>query len=547
MPTVPLRSGPSVEQATVAPVKTVIQSDAGVLKQQEQMASSAADLAGTIGKIQDQARNQADQLLVLEKRKEFENQKTQALFNEKDGALFAQGKNAFEARARATDTLSKAGQELASSLQNDNQKNLFNQYLADQEVDINQRLTVHTAREIRKYDEGLTKSSIESLVSRAMTDFSDPNKLASNLAEQEILIRQMAERNGLDPESTEMEILRTKSTTHMGVLSKMAANEMDIGATKYFKAVKNQMTEEDQIRADKMLQESSYRGQSQRFVDQLMRKGVSLDEGLTETAKIQDPKLREQIEERFVRMNNLKKQADFQRQDSIQMEALNMIDQGKGIDAIPVEKWSSLDDGRRKGIMSYMQAKARGEDKVTDWETYYDLKELAGKTPDAFLKVNLLDYQNKLSNKELKGLIDLQTGVKSGKKGLTDGFMSDMQVVKSAMEEAGIKDKKSQAEFMAVVDSEVVRHRPKDNNELRKIVNEKLTRVITDKGFLWDTTKFQYQLDVGKDKIEGVKYETIPEEEKLRISDLLTRKGFPVSEKSITELYTLGLKGRFKK
>lgn len=538
MPTVPLRNGPSVELGMAAPAKQTAQMDAGVIQAQTQMMGAASKLADTVSKAQDQA----DQLIVLEKRREFERAKTKALFDEKEGALFAQGKNAFEAQNKANEMLSKTGQELAESLSNEKQKALFNNYLGNEEVDINRRLTIHTSQEIRKHDEDLTRSSLDSLLNRAMTDFSNPNKIAENLAEQEILLRQMGERNGLAPEIVDSEILRQKSTTHINILAKMASNQMDIGASKYFAAVKESMTEADQIKAGNMLKESSYRGQSQRIVDSFTNNNLSLDDALKESSKIQDPRLREEVEQRYMRVNSLKEAAKNQFQDNVQMAALNLIDKGQGIDAIPVEQWSQLDDTRRKGIMNYLSAKASGKDKKTDWEVYYDLKEKAGSDPATFQKVNLLDYQEKLSNSDLKKLIDLQTGIKGGKKGLLDGFMSDQQVVKAAMEEAGIKNKKDQAEFMAIIDTEATIRKPKDNNELRRIVNEKLTRVITDKGFLWDTTKFQYQVDPEKDQIQGVKYDTIPQEERLKITELLKSKNLPVSEKSITEIYTFGIK-----
>lgn len=545
MPTVPVRSGPSVEQATLAPQKFTAQADPEVLKQQMRLASSATEFAAKIGEIQDKARNDGDALMVLEKRKAFEDAKREALYQERTGALLAEGKNSIEARARATEMLNKTGKELRESLQNDNQKALFDGYLGDQELDINQRLTIHTAQEIKKHDQTLTKSSIEGLFNQALTDFTNIGKITKHIADQEILIRQMGKRQGLDDESINQAVLKQKSLTHVGILTKMASNEMDIGASKYLSAVRGQMTEEDQLKADKMLQESSYRGQSQRIVDQFMKKNLGMDEAIAAAAKIPDPKLREYVEQRYTRVLSLQNASENQRQESIQMNALNLIDQGKGLDAIPIEQWSSLDDNRRRSIMSYAGAKAKGENKATDWQTYYDLKDLAGKNPDAFKKINLLDYQDKLSNQELKQIIDLQTGVKTGKKGLTDGFMSDMQVVKSAMEQAGIKNKKDQAEFMAVIDQEVTLRKPKDNNELRKIVNEKLTRVITSKGFIWDTTKFQYKLEP-TDNIEGVKYDSIPQEERLKITETLKKKGLKISEETISELYLRGLKMRLK-
>ncbi len=543
---VPIRSGPTVERASIAPVGFTAQSDQNVLKQQDQMNSSIQNFSQTIGRIQDEARNQADQLVVLEKRKEFEKVKDQELFSPQ-GALMAQGKNAFEASQKANENLSLAGKNLIDSLQSDNQKLLFNHYLSEQQIDIGHRLTTHTAKEIQSYDNELTKSSIEGLRNRALTDFSDPNKIAANLAEQEILIRQMGQRVGLSDEAISNEVLNQRSNTHIGILSKMAANEMDIGATKYFNAVKDSMTENDQIKATRMLQESSYRGQSQRFVDAILQKGGSLEEGLKQAQQIQEPRLREETENRLYRVINMRKQADDLRQEKIQMSALNLIDQGKGIDSIPVDQWSSLDDNRRKGIMGYIAAKARGEDKRTDWETYYDLKEMAASSPDTFQKINVLDYQNKLSNADLKGIIDLQTQIKSGKKNALDGFLTDKDIVKGAMESAGIKDKKAQAEFMAVIDSEKVRNPRMNNDDLRKVVNEKLTKVITDKGFIFDSTKFQYQLDGATDEIQGVKYNTIPREDKSRISDLLKSKGMPVTERSIEMLYTQGLKMRMGK
>ncbi|XGC82044.1 hypothetical protein ACES2L_06045 [Bdellovibrio bacteriovorus] len=538
MPQVPVRQGPAVEQAAAAPVKfsNSVNNEA-LIKQVDRTMNAAEQMGQTVSKIQDEA----DRLRALEVSTVYSKRKSEILYNPKDGALMAEGKNAFGIIEPTTKKLKEIQEEIGGGLQNERQKALFNQFVGKEDDDTFQRLQIHMSQQIKKHDGEVVKSSLETLMNRAQTDFTDPNKIAQNVAEQEMIVREAGARRGMTPEMIENEVLKQTSSTHSSILNRMVSSQMDMEATKYFNAMKDKMTGDDQTRAENLLKESSYRGQSQRIVDSISN--MSLDQGLKEASKIEDPRLREEVENRFVRMNNLKEQAKTQRQERIQLNALNLIDKGE---EVPLDQWAQLDDGRRSGLMSYMGRKARGEDKKTDMETYYDLKEMAGKDPAAFQKVNLLDFQNKLSNADIKSMIDLQTGIKSGKKGLLDGFMKDSEVVKGAMTEAGIKDKKMQAEFMAIIDQEVTRQQPKNNDELRKIVNEKLTKVVTDKGFIWDTTKRVYELDPVKDQIQFIKYDDIPREEKIRISDFLRSKNIAVSEKAVSELYRQGLQKRVK-
>jgi hypothetical protein len=532
-----IQAGPSVQKETGPLVNSAPQIDQKALAAPATLAKAASGLSATIGKIQDDARDQADQLAVLDRRKTFEEAKTAELFGP-SGALMAKGKNAFEASNKAKESLSKKAQELASDL-NENQKFLFNQYLDDEQNDISQRLTVHTAREISNYDDNLTEASINGLRERALTDFSNPNLLAKNLADQEILIRQAGKRKGLPDEAVDLAVLNQKSVTHIGVISKLAANQMDIGATKYFKAVKGQMTEEDQLKATRMLEESSFRGESQRIVDGILGKGGSLSDGLEETKKIKNPKLREEAENRLMRMMAVKRQAEESQQDQIVINSLNLIDRGAGIDSIPVEEWSTLDSSKRNAIMGYLQAKSRGENKITDNRTYYQLKSAAADHPESFAQFNMADYQAKLSNADFREMVDLQQKVKKGEKDeKLLGFVENVKAVNSVLEAAGITDDDDKAEFYAVFDKETI-GKNFSEIELKQLAKSKLTEVVTDNGIFWPTKKRLYQLTT--EDVGALRIGDISEEDRSKIASSIKSNGGVASDENILKIYRLML------
>jgi hypothetical protein len=71
---------------------------------------------------------------------------------------------------------------------------------------------------------------------------------------------------------------------------------------------------------------------------------------------------------------------------------------------------------------------------------------------------------------------------------------------------------------------------------MQKIVDGLMIQGITEKGWLWDTKKRKYQLQPGEKML--FKIDDVPGTEKAKIEDALRRKGIPVSNEKILELYS---------
>lgn len=156
--------------------------------------------------------------------------------------------------------------------------------------------------------------------------------------------------------------------------------------------------------------------------------------GVEALLDIEDPEVRAAAIAEYnlregVRVSKLEAQ-----QSAATQAAFELIETGNSVDTLPLEFRQSLGMEGMNKLRSYQSSKANGEKVTTDPVTYMTLRRLAENDPEAFINTNVIGYLDKLSESDLKGIIDLQSakmderskGVKSAQDASVSSMRSEM-------------------------------------------------------------------------------------------------------------------------
>lgn len=544
MPKVPRLDSPQVQQQGYQPVlrNTRPPDDFGLKEQQQKVAGLA------MGIVQ-KAREDADQVAVLNADKELSALETDILYNPETGAYNKKGKDAFGLPETVSEDWKKGADKIAESLSNPVQRAAFQRSVNSRYGDIDRQLQKHVGVEMSKYDDETTSAYIANERSAAVMNYQDPERVEMAKQRQQAAIMDHAKRNGLPEEWAKQKIQDTTSKTNTDIVNRMLANGDDLNAKKYFDANKEQFQGDDIAAVEKNLEEGSLRGESQRQSDEIVRKyGGSLTAAMEQVKKIQDPKIRDATQERVKSEFALKEVADRERRQKMQTQATNILDQTGNIDQIPPAMWNQFELSERAALKAYAKAKAAGTEVPTSWQDYYDLRRMAEAPAlrDKFKSMNLMEYRGKLADTEFKQIADLQAGLLKGDdKTLKelDGFRTDSQIVEDAWRQIGMstsKDAEAYATFRRKVDEVVQSEQARTgkklgNNEIQAVVDNLTVQGVTEKGIFWDSTKRVYELE-DNESIE-ITINDVPKTERSRIEAALRRRGLPVNDRTVIGLY----------
>ena len=190
---------------------------------------------------------------------------------------------------------------------------------------------------------------------------------------------------------------------------------------------------------------------------------------------------------------------------------------------------ASLPRADQDRLQKYAGEVATGNTRPTDWIAYSQLID----NPQTLAKVNLGAIRDKFSRNEFQQLQKLQqAAINQMQNNEPQTIRSDMDVVKTLLEGAGITNKEKQAQFFAVLQGEMeaamkdkgptVKKLPQ--SEINELANRLLTKQVTSKGWLWDSKDFAY-------------INTIPKAERDKLKSALQDAGIPVNEQNLQKWY----------
>ncbi len=551
MPTAPRLSTPQVQES----IGQALQVNPNVGREAFGGGAATAGVFDAGFKLVEKAKKDADELAVQDAERKLSELETKLLYDPEKGIQNRRGKNAFGLPGEINDEYSSKADEITSELTNDVQKRAFQAKIEGRRNDINKTVGRHVSAEIRTYDDQTTQAYLKNEATSAIMNYQDPEKVLTAINNQKEAYGKYAMRNGLDAEVAKDKIRQIEAKTHKGIVERMLANGDDMYAEKYYQANKEALGDEV-TDVEKWVADQSLRGKSQRTSDEISSKHGSMTAALEQVKKIDDPKLRDATLDRVKQNFALKDAAKRDYLEKAQVNAANFIDKNNDLDKYIGENlrdWQSFSMSERKQIESYAAAKKEGRKIETNYQSYYDLRTLAETpaTKEKFLETNLMEYRNELSDAHFKAMVDLQAGLRKGDgkaQNKLDGYRTDSQIVADALLSAGINPKKNPedtAKFRASVDREVFQltertGKKASNQEIQEITDNLMLKVVTDKGFFFDTKKRVFQME--EKDMPNIELGDIPKAERQKIQDTLKRRGLIDDDRSIIELYSKKLK-----
>jgi hypothetical protein len=480
------------------------------------------------------------------------------LLNPKSGAYTRKGKDAFGVPDEFGEQFDKTADDISAGLADEDQRAMFNQIRMQRRTQFDGDLKQHLAKEAQVYEKQVTDSALSAAMDEAVVNYKNPERVAQSLKDQEALVRDYWGKQGAANEVIEQKVREQASVAHASIIERFINNDEDMAAAEYFKANKDFITDgETRVRIEKALEDGSLRGESQRQSDAIMSQGLSMTKALEEVKKIEDPKLRDLVQDRLRGDYALKEAARRDALEKSHINSLNILDQSGGdIDQVMRRpEWRGFSQSERTGLMAYARSKKEGRDIDTDFSLYYGLRQMAVDDPNDFKSVNLADpkYLNSLNKTDRETMVDLQMKMRNGDgaiKSTLDGFRSDDSIVNDALKsmdinpnaKAGSRDAERAALFRRKVDEEIQRRqeatgKKATNKDTQEIADMFSIEGITKKNTFWFDEKKRF-FEVTPDNSEfEIKSDTIPQSDRAKIEDALRRRNMPITEENILKLY----------
>ncbi len=130
--------------------------------------------------------------------------------------------------------------------------------------------------------------------------------------------------------------------------------------------------------------------------------------GISQLLEIEDPTERKAAIDEFNLRSSVRQGEEKARLSAAQDAAFQHIDAGGRIDDIPQDHRAALGQDAMTSLRAYERSVASGTPIETDMGSYYALRRLEAENPETFRSMNLMNYADKLSQSDLKSLMDRQ-------------------------------------------------------------------------------------------------------------------------------------------
>lgn len=457
------------------------------------------------------------------------------------------GQNAWGVTDDVRQWFDTRGRRYLDDLENDAQRLIFEQTLTKMRERSLSAASQYEAGERRRSLEESAASSIASAINRAAAQHHDDAAIAD--AKRDVLnrIEVQAGFNGWSPERKQAEEELQLTAFHRQVLEAMADTDPE-RAKKYFEKHESEIAGADREVLARIVRTGGLRAKAQRETDRLMALGENETETLRRARDEFEGDERDEIVSRIKMRFAEQRAAEQQREKEVADTAWDYFARGGNrLDAIPSAVLEEL-DGR---TLQSLRALESGQKVETNWDVYYELRQIAADDPNAFAEVDLRRFFGALDEPERRQLLTLQEQLRTPGTALDVATLQ--QQLSASLRTLDLKDAQ-RGEFEARVQTEIDAKQQELNRKLtweeRQDIIDRLMisgEVIGGGLFgLIDPDRRLFQ--VGRDEMTKFEFgiDAIPPRDRERIEAALEREGLPVSDERIMAMYRLLLLREFR-
>src|SRR5688572_17428556 len=263
----------------------------------ERVRDAAQGVGDTVQTIIQEERKKAYQIDVTEADRKASELETRLTVDTRKNYL---GKKAGEASTYVNDEWSRGISEIEEGISSPEAKMAFKKISSNRWEGLNKTVQMHSASEFEKYDQQETLGYISTSRNSAVLHAADTEKISEEIRRQTVVFAAFAERHGIPQDSEQFKAGLTKelSSTHRGVIDARLDGGYYRQATEYYKAAKEsgQITAQDAEHLDRAIEAGTILGEGQRLTDEIMGKKPTMTGAYAEARKIEDPKIRQEVE-----------------------------------------------------------------------------------------------------------------------------------------------------------------------------------------------------------------------------------------------------------
>lgn len=459
----------------------------------------------------------------------------------------SRGANAISGHDKALEDLRKARGDIESKLENDSQREMFIRAADARTLSSTRVFNNHLNREHENYQNEASAARIENQKREAGANFADGRAAKVSIAVGVNELRDMGKRNGWSADKTKFEVGSFESESHAGVIAaKITANDYN-GAREWFAANGDKLTPKVKIRIESALKESGLRQRSQNKADEILGKTTLTDKQLEQLAlDIKDPELRDatlsRVRSRIDRNLQLDKRAKAEVDDRV----LSKIYNGEITTRDDINP-TDLAGMSTRGLNAVKNMLKKGFRPESDPGIWLSLFNMQSDDPDAFRKLDLKTFMDKLSRSDIESFKKTQVRMQATPDANKYQTQTLQQQIKTALDEAkvdakGNSGKAERAKFTREVSERVAveqraKKRKLEPEERSKIINRLMLKVP---GNLYGSDRLFTFLGTPNEADAFTGY-TVPEDAKASIIKQLKARGMGTSNDYIRILYLRSL------
>lgn len=321
----------------------------------------------------------------------------------------------------------------------------------------------------------------------------------------------------------------------LGVLRR--AEDNALSAEQYYQQHKKEISGSELTALERQLKQSTTQQFALSKADALWKSGKSESEQLAEAYQITDPEKRDATISRIrARATDDRRMLEETRKQK-QVDAYNDFNsaQTAGEAQTVIDKTADMDT--KKLLRQEYEVRFSGKKRESDWDGYYELKQMAADNPDAYKKVNLLQYRGGLNDTEFKELVKLQT---TTSKDEAFKIRTRKQIIEQSLKSLSIKDDKKKALFFHKAEELAALENADTPQSFQNIVDRLLVQgeVVSGSWYKNDANKKIFELENAEEMAKW-QPDAIPPVEEKKIIEALKRANKPVTKSEIRNLYKL--------
>lgn len=328
----------------------------------------------------------ADALAVMEADRRLSEWENNAIYDAQQGALTVKGKDALALPDRVIPDLDATIGEIAQGLANDDQKLAFRRMANARRSDVDRLLQRHAAREFEAYDAAETEAYLANSLEAAANNYTNPERIATELDRGTAAIRSRAARSGEAPEVTRAKVDAFTSNAHVAVIDRMLATGEYRGAVEYLDANREDIAGTAVDDVEKAVRAGTLRAEAQTLADDILAGTTDRAAALQAARAIDDPEVRDSVVDRVNRRFAEREAIETERREAALEAASATVEQTGNLDGVPVTTLNQLTSAQRRALEVRSRQVRAGVEPVQDDKVWYRFTQ---KTPDEIARMDL--------------------------------------------------------------------------------------------------------------------------------------------------------------